>query len=290
MRIHTLRPAMAFLLVGALAQATVICTRPAHADVNITISNQGSQNPGGTAVPVFFTDLTVLLKDNTILPLVVPGDSNNRWIYPGRQKGDPRGPYEISLQGINADDIALVTPSRGTRTRKDEPAGGILRPNVTQLASIPELDNPAGNLLAVIIDGRLPHNLPATGTTLAFTNGQNSSVPDWFVPTSFNEATMTYSGAYTGSATVELPVIGVQLSPVPEPSTLVLALGAALGLVGYRRLARLFGHGKRAVFPAASEITPGDRVPAADPTIGVRPRRWVIGVDVLVAGRAAEAS
>jgi hypothetical protein len=107
------------------------------------------------------------------------------------------------------------------------------------LISIPELDDPLGNLLALVIDGRMNnHSVPAMGTTLSFVNGVNASVPDWFVPASFDETTMTYSGAYTGSATVELPVLGISVSSVPEPSTLLLTLGAGLGLLGYRYFRR----------------------------------------------------
>jgi hypothetical protein len=229
---------MAWLLGAALAPGLEFGAASARADVSITISNQGSQLQGGTAVPVVFTDLTVRLNDGTILRPVVPGDANNTTIYSGRQVGQPGGPAVITVPGIDAADIALVTPSRRVgsgQNARDVPSGGILRPSVAQMISIPELDAPNGNLLAIIIDSSIPHNLPAAGTVLTFTGGLNPAVPDWFIPASFDESTMTYTGAYSGTGTVEEPVIGVEVASVPESSTLVLMIGAALGLMGYCR-------------------------------------------------------
>jgi hypothetical protein len=141
------------------------------------------------------------------------------------------------VRGISKDDIELVTPSRRVGTganARDVPAGTILRPTVRDVIRLPALIGPRGDMLALEIDGSMPQFLPTAGTTLTFTNGLNSTVRGWFVATSFDESTMTSGPAYTGSATVEQPLLGVEVSPVPEPSTLVLALGAAVVLAGYR--------------------------------------------------------
>jgi hypothetical protein len=155
--------------------------------------------------------------------------------------------------------ISIGVPLTITKYEISETVNGVEKRSVylhlRSTVTTAMLANQADDTALVLADNENPPTSPPLpGTPITFSNGTNSNFPDWFVGTSFDPSTGIVSGGFTGTAVVD--VEDLQVTIVPEPSTLALLGSGGAALVGWasrRRRAydRLTHHGLDA---AAQEI------------------------------------
>lgn len=212
-------------LCGGVVLLIFLGAWPACADT-LVITNITTR-PGFTPrSPVTLSDLVVYgtdeFGDPTSMVILKPKDASDDVMLKGGAKVTYDVPFTITKYDIS-------------ETYKGKEYRSVylhLRSSTRTTAMLS--DNATGDALVLADDENLYTDPPAAGTSVSFVDGLNPSFPDWFLGTSFDETTGDISGAFTGTATVDLTDFEVDI--VPEPASLTLLAGFGLiALLAFRR-------------------------------------------------------